>query len=83
MVEQNDGKFRRLEKIIKKNRFWSKSKFFSETSLLYVYIRMRKLKKKFVMATLNLKKSKKNNFAGGPFRQFGLKLSARPTITNF
>ena len=35
------------------------------------------------MATLNLKKSKKNNFAGGPFRQFGLKLSARPTITNF
>ena len=55
MVEQNGGKFRSLEKIIKNIAFDGNQKFFREMSLLYVQMRMRK-QKKIVMATLNLKK---------------------------
>ena len=36
MVEQNGGKFRRLEIIIKNTAFGRNQKFFRETLLLYV-----------------------------------------------
>ena len=74
--------FEDLKKSLKKSLLVEIKIFFGNFIALCVHSD-EKIKKKFVMATLNLKKSKKNNFAGGPFRQFGLKLSARPTITNF
>ena len=60
MVEQNGGKFRRIKKIAfgrnqnKRKRHCLMCRFGSEK------------KTKFVMGTFDLKKSKKNNFAGGP-----------------
>lgn len=50
-MEQNDGKFQRLKKIVrKKSRFVGINKFLKGTSLLDVYIRIRE--KKIVMGTL-------------------------------
>ena len=63
MVQQNGGRFRRLVKNHLKNRFWSESKFFSGNVIALCVDSDEKISK-IVMATLNLKKSKKNNFAG-------------------
>ena len=62
MVQQNGGRFRRLVKNHLKNRFWSESKFFSRNVIALCVDSDEKISK-IVMATLNLKKSKKNNFA--------------------
>ena len=64
MVQQNGGRFRRLVKNHLKNRFWSESNFFSGNVIALCVDSDEKISK-IVMATLNLKKSKKNNFAGG------------------
>ena len=44
MVDQNGGKFRRLQKILKKSRFDQIAKFFRRNSCLNVYFHIRKKK---------------------------------------
>ena len=63
MVEQNVDKFQRVEKIIKKKSLLVGICFSGNVIALCVGSDERI--NKFVMATLNLKKSKRNNFAGG------------------
>ena len=57
-------KWRQISKTHLKNRFWSESKFFSG-NVIALCVDSDERINKIVMATLNLKKSKKNNFAGG------------------
>ena len=60
-------KWRQISKTCKnhlKNRFWSESKFFSGNVIALCLDSDERISK-IVMTTLNLKKSKKNNFAGG------------------
>ena len=56
MVEQNGGKLRRLEKIIKKIASGRNQNFFSGNIIALCVDSDEKIKKKIVKANLNLKK---------------------------
>ena len=65
MVEQNGGKLRRLEKIIKKIAFGRNQNFFSGNVIALCVDSDEKIKKKFVKANLNLKKEQEKQLRGG------------------
>ena len=76
MVEQNGGKLRRPEKIIKKIAFGRNQNFFSGNVIALCVDSDEKIKKKFVKVNLNLKKRARKITSRGVS---GVKFDSLPT----